>query len=109
MGVATEAIVPLRRADEGSRAGRCGLTRGLGQMQPGSPGPSLSLAQTGTPSAAAIPLTAPGFPAPLTALLLSPDLCLPGASQGSPVCWAPSRPWEAATGALPLPGREHRV
>ncbi|XP_037694923.1 steroid hormone receptor ERR1 isoform X1 [Choloepus didactylus] len=37
------------------------------------------------------------------------DLCLSWASQGSPVSWAPSGPWEAATGALPLPGREHRV
>ncbi|XP_063142950.1 steroid hormone receptor ERR1 isoform X2 [Rattus norvegicus] len=37
------------------------------------------------------------------------DWCLPGVSQGSPVIWAPSGLWEAATGALPLPGREHRV
>ena len=72
-------------------------------------GLSPSFALTGAPSPAVILLSALGIPAPLTALLLSPDLCLPGASQGSPVCWAPSRPWEAATGALPLPGREHRV
>lgn len=78
-------------------------------MQPDTHGPSPSLAWAGAPSPGAIPLTASGLPAPLTALLLSPDLCLSRASQGSPVCWAPSGPWEAATGALPLPGREHRV
>lgn len=68
-------------------------------MQPDSPGAS----------PAALPLPAPGFPVPLMALLLSPDRRLSGLSQGSPVCWVPSGLREAATGALPLPGREHRV
>lgn len=85
----------------------------LDKRQPGSPGPS-PFAQTGAPSPAAILLTAPGFPAPLTALLLSPDLCLPGESGLSCLLgllqalggrhWSPASSWQGASStAVRLP------